>query len=58
MAGKSKIAWGIDVGQYGLRAIKLEAVGIDLGINGEVIHEYLTEPGRDGTEARRIDGRG
>ena len=40
MAGKSKIAWGIDVGQYGLRAIKLEAVGIDLLVSDFVIIDY------------------
>ena len=33
MAGKSKAAWGIDVGQYGLRALKLEhsAGGLQVG---------------------------
>ncbi len=39
MAGKSKLAWGIDVGQCGLRAIKLEAVGTDLLVSDfEIIH--------------------
>ena len=40
MAGKAKVAWGIDVGQYGLRAIKLEAVGPDLLVSDFEIIEY------------------
>ena len=33
MASKSKTAWVIDVGQYGLRAIKLEAAGDKLQVS-------------------------
>ena len=40
MASSSKIAWGIDVGQYGLRAIKLEAVGTDLLVSDFAIVNY------------------
>ncbi|MCK4851009.1 MAG: type IV pilus assembly protein PilM, partial [Phycisphaerae bacterium] len=40
MAGKSKLAWGIDVGQYGLRAIRLEAVGSDLLVSDFEIINY------------------
>ncbi len=40
MAGKSKLAWGIDVGQCGLRAIKLEAVGSDLLVSDFEIIDY------------------
>ena len=40
MPGKNKIAWGIDVGQYGLRAIKLEAAGGNLLVSDFEVIEY------------------
>ena len=40
MASKSKTAWGIDVGQYGLRAIKLEAAGDKLLVSDFEVIDY------------------
>ena len=40
MAAKNKIAWGIDVGQYGLRAIKLEAAGENLQVSDFEVIDY------------------
>ncbi|NIA06587.1 MAG: type IV pilus assembly protein PilM [Actinobacteria bacterium] len=40
MAAKNKIAWGIDVGQYGLRAIKLEVSGENLQVSDFEVIDY------------------
>lgn len=40
MAAKNKIAWGIDVGQYGLRAIKLEAAGQNIQVSRFDVIDY------------------
>jgi len=40
MAAKNKIAWGIDVGQYGLRAIKLEVSGENLLVSDFEVIDY------------------
>ena len=40
MAGKNKAAWGIDVGQYGLRAMKLETIGDNLQVSDFEVIDY------------------
>ena len=40
MASKNKTAWGIDVGQYGLRAIKLEASGQNVQVSRFDVIDY------------------